>query len=136
MTAKDIRGYKHLPKLIAICRMKVDELNARDAVLRDSVRGSNPDFPFQERSFGIAASREYMGIPKSEELIRAEEDLAHYEGVKAEIDTLRLLITDATDKLILELMLQGKSQEYIADTTGMSQSTVSRKIQQMCEKTQ
>lgn len=127
MTAKDLRNYKNLNRVINLMKKRVVELSTN--TVRDSVRGSNPNYPYEERSFSLIGAEDSLVYDKR--LKEAEEALEYYERVKEKIDKGVSLITDPTDRLILEYTLQGKSQQITADFVGVTQPLVSIRLKRI-----
>lgn len=127
MNINDVRNYRFLDRAIRLADKKIDKLREGD-VVHDKVTGSNPEYPYEERSFNIGGSTAnevamIMAISERDRLVR----------IKSEIDTALLIITDPKDKVIFEHTMQGKSQKQIAITLKIDQGTVSRRLQKLCE---
>lgn len=129
MTPKDLRNYKNLNRVIALMKKRVVELS--DNTVKDTVRGSNKYYPYEERSFTVTGADDVLTYEKR--LREAEQVLEYYEEIKRQIDSCRDLIEDPTEKLIFEYTLQGKTQQLTADFTGVTQSTVSLKLRNICK---
>ena len=127
MTARDLRNYKNLNRVINLMKKRVVELSTN--TVRDSVRGSNPNYPYEERSFSLVGAEDSLVYDKR--LKEAEESLEYYESVKEKIEKGISLIEDPTDRLILEYTLQGKSRQLTADFLDISQSLVSLRLKKI-----
>ena len=115
-----------------VTKKRLVELSER-MEYKDLVRGSNPDYPYEERGFAIhgmsAASSE---IERS--IKKHEESLKHFQEIKRKIECLRERTDDPVDKLIIEYTMCGDSQMSVAEKIGISQSKVSRRLSEMIEK--
>ena len=127
MTANDVKNYRFLDRAIRIAEKKLDE--ARElSVLRDKVIGSNPDFPYEERSFNIGGERD-----DRDPLAKAEYEVKRLKLLKWDIEYALTIITDPGDKVIFERTMQGYSQTQIGIILGVNHSTVSRRLAKICE---
>lgn len=127
MKPKDLRNYRNLNRVIDTMKKRVVELSERTT--RDSVRGSNPSFPYEERTFSVVGTDD--AVMYTRQLREAEALLRYYEDCKARIDFFREKVDDPIDKLILEYSLQGKTQQTIGDFVGLEQATVSYRLRKI-----
>ena len=127
MNINDVRHYRFLDRAIRLADRKIDKLREGD-VVHDKVTGSNPEYPYEERSFNIGGSTAnevamIMAIAERDRLVR----------IKSEIDTALLIITDPKDKVIFEQTMQGKSQTQIGKMVNMTHGAVSKRLAKLCE---
>lgn len=74
--------------LIRETERDIQELNRKKAVVQDSVKGSNPEFPYQPQSFRIEGSREEVAdrisLEYEERLLKERKKEA--ERIKIEVE--------------------------------------------------
>lgn len=126
MTPQDVRHYRFLERAIRIADKKIDSLR-EGTVIRDKVTGSNPEYPYEERSFNIGGDS-----PERVKLTMAIQERDRLVRIKAEIDDALIVITDPLDKVIFERTMQGQSQTQIAAYLNIDQGTVSRRLRKLC----
>ena len=126
MTPQDVRHYRFLERAIRIADKKIDSLR-EGTVIRDKVTGSNPEYPYEERSFNIGGDS-----PERVKLAMAIHERDRLVRIKAEIDDALIVITDPLDKVIFERTMQGQSQAQIAAYLNIDQGTVSRRLRKLC----
>ena len=131
MTIKDIQMYRFLDHAITLA---IRDVNARAGSnsLRDSVTGSNPDYPYEERNFSVVGQDMAAEAERKQKLRSAEAELARLKILKARIEEMSRNLTDARDRIILENTMRGKTQVYIATLIGVDQSTISRRLDSIC----
>ncbi len=127
MSPKDVKNYRFLERAIRIAERKLDEARER-SVLRDKVTGSNPEYPYEERSFNIGGD----GY-RSSEVASAEREVERLRQLKFHIEYASAIIDDPVDKIIFDKSMQGQSQTQIAFALKMDQGTVSRRLKKLCE---
>ena len=127
MTANDVKNYRFLDRAIRIAERRLDSLR-ESVVLRDKVIGSNPDFPYEERSFNIGGE-----FDNHDPFYAAEHEVARLRMLKSDIEYMLTIITDPGDKVIFERTMQGYSQTQIGIILGINHSTVSRRLAKICE---
>lgn len=136
ITRKDIANYKLLGVLLEKDRQKLaDYIEKRPACYAGKVYGSNPQFPYEPRGFSVSGCNEYEIAQMKEweqkcrEMeIKVQEDIDRLKNLMIGIDRLIADCTDLEDKMILEYVKDGKSQQQIAMEIGLDQSVVSRRI--------
>ena len=131
MTIKDIQMYRFLDHAITLAIRDVNALAGSNS-LRDSVTGSNPDYPYEERNFSVVGQDMAAEAERKQKLRSAEAELARLKILKARIEEMSRNLTDARDRIILENTMRGKTQVYIATLIGIDQSTVSRRLETIC----
>lgn len=132
MTVKDIQMYRFLDHAINLAIRDVNSL-ASVHTLRDSVTGSNPDYPYEERTFVVVGEDVAAEAERKRKLRSAEAELARLRRLKAQIEALSRSLPDARDRIIIENTMKGKTQVYIATLIGIDQSTVSRRLECICK---
>ena len=136
ITRKDIANYKLLGVLLEKDRQKLaDYIEKRPPCYAGKVYGSNPQFPYEPRGFSVSGCNEYEIAQMKEwerkcrEMeIKVQEDIDRLKKLTIGIDRLIADCTDLEDKIILEYVKDGKSQQQIAMEIGLDQSVVSRRI--------
>lgn len=127
MTPSDVKQYRFMDRAIRIAKHKVDEVREKSG-LRDKVTGSNPEYPYEERSFNIGND----GF-KSTMMVQAVAEVHRLERLKANIEYAAAVITDPMDKIIFQRTMEGQSQSQIAIYLKVDQGTVSRRLAKICE---
>ena len=136
ITRKDIANYKLLGVLLEKDRQKLaDYIEKRPSCYAGKVYGSNPQFPYEPRGFSVSGCNEYEIAQMKEweqkcrEMeVKVQEDIDRLKNLTIGIDRLIADCTDLEDKMILEYVKDGKSQQQIAMEIGLDQSIVSRRI--------
>lgn len=127
MSPKDVKNYRFLDRAIRIAERKLDEARER-SVLRDKVTGSNPEYPYEERSFNIGGDGYH-----SSEMASAEREVERLTQLKFHIEYASAIIDDPVDKIIFDRTMQGQSQAQISIALKLDQGTVSRRLKKLCE---
>lgn len=127
MSPKDVKNYRFLERAIRIAERKLDEARER-SVLRDKVTGSNPEYPYEERSFNIGGDGYH-----SSEVASAEREVERLHQLKSLIEYASAVITDPVDKIIFDRTMQGQSQTQIGNYLHMNHSAVSKRLSKLCE---
>jgi len=126
MRPADVRNYRFLERMIVIAERQVDRVREQ-MVVRDSVLGSNPEYPYEQKSLSV------VGVGHRLEFKAAVDEVERLKGLKAEIEEIfEVVQADPVDGSIFGGTMSGKSQAKIASELGISQQTVSRKLTQMC----
>ena len=133
MTVKDIQMYRFLDHAINLAIRDVNSF-ASINTLRDSVTGSNPDYPYEERNFVVVGEDVAAEAERKRKLRTAEAELARLRVLKAQIEALSRSLPDARDRIIMENTMRGKTQIYISTLIGVDQSTVSRRLESICKR--
>lgn len=136
ITRKDIANYKLLGVLLEKDKQKLaNYIEKRPSCYAGKVYGSNPQFPYQPRGFTVSGCTENESAElrewelKCREMeIKVQEDIERLKNLTIGIDRLIADCTDLEDKMILEFVKDGKSQQQIAMEIGLDQSAVSRRI--------
>lgn len=136
ITRKDIANYKLLGVLLEKDRQKLaDYIEKRPSCYAGKVYGSNSQFPYEPRGFSVSGCNEYEIAQMKEweqkcrEMeVKVQEDIERLKNLTIGIDRLIADCTDLEDKMILEYVKDGKSQQQIAMEIGLDQSVVSRRI--------
>ena len=127
MTVSDVRNYRFLDRAIRMAEKRLDA--AREtSVLRDKVVGSNPEFPYEERSFNIGGE-----FDNHNPFAKQEWEVERLKRLKHQIEYALSVITEPDYKIIFESTMQGKSQTQIAKILGGDQATISRRLSKLCD---
>lgn len=130
MTARDIRNYRRLENLIAAKNKQLIWLLGQ-TVFCDSVRGSNLEYPYEERTIKIVGGDSVMSSEQHRQIVKLERDIDELERNKRLIEWLVENAEDNTDREIMILTMQGKTQGEVSAVLRIDQSTVSRRIEAM-----
>ena len=134
ITKELLANYENIKKVIARDEKKLRQYQENPPVVEfGKVVGSNPNFPYEQRSFtisgfNIASAAEWNEkVRELTEKIRIEKD--YFARVTFAIDMLILKITNPRDKLVFEYLYRdGLTQQQVADMLYIDQSVVSRTI--------
>lgn len=134
ITKELLANYENIKKVIARDEKKLQQYRDNPPMVEfGKVIGSNPNFPYEQRSFtvsgfNIASAAEWNEkVRELTEKIRIEKD--YFARVTFAIDMLILKITNPRDKLVFEYLYRdGLTQQQVADMLYIDQSVVSRTI--------
>ena len=132
MTARDVKNYRFLGMAIRKAMEKVDDLR-EIPYLADKVTGSNPDYPYEERSFHVGGISEMQYIISTDRLNDAVYECQRLLLLKEAIEHACSVIEDEFDKTIWIETMNGKTQCEIAEILSSDQKTVSRRLIYLCE---
>lgn len=131
MTLKDLQMYRFLDHAINLAIRDINAISETKTTYVDSVSGSNPDYPYEQRNFKVVGENHTAEDERKRRLRSAEMELARLKRMKADIERLSKETQDARDRIIVENTLRGKTQTYIATLIGVDQSTVSRRLDEI-----
>ena len=132
MTASDVKNYRHLDKVIRAAKQKLDALG-EEPTLSDKVFGSNPEYPYEPRSFNVTGRSELAVLTHRRKVREAQEELDRLLILKRQIEETADDIEDCVDKIIFTSTMKGQSQTQIAMALHIDQRTVGRRLQKLCE---
>lgn len=132
MTKERLKRYQFLKRELIRIDKKLDNLDQRRTeipVVIGKVTGSMQEFPYTAQRFSVLMDEPVA----SDELARRMKELrSRRETVQRqieEIETFVVGIPDDTDREIFEMLfLEGRTQQFVADALGYTQSNVSRRI--------
>lgn len=132
MTASDVKNYRHLDKVIRAAKQKLDALG-EEPTLSDKVFGSNPEYPYEPRSFNVTGRNELAVLTHRKRVKEAQAELDRLLILRRQIEETADDIEDCVDKIIFTSTMKGQSQTQIAMTLHIDQRTVGRRLQKLCE---
>ena len=132
MTVNDVKNFKHMEKAIQMAKKRLDDLG-ETPTLSDKVFGSNPEYPYEARSFTVTGRNELAVVIHRRRVAEAKAELDRLLILKRQIEETLDDIVDFTDKIIFESTMKGKSQAQIAMMLHVDQATVSRKLKKLCQ---
>ena len=132
MTVNDVKNYKHLDRAIRMAKQRLDDLG-EVPTLSDKVSGSNPEYPYEARSFNVTGRSQLAIMIHKQRVNEARKEIDRLVFLKRQIEELADEITDYTDKIIFTSTMDGKSQSQVAMMLHIDQATVSRKLRKLCE---
>jgi len=133
ITKKNLLDYPYIPRIIEIDKEKLKKLKDNPPVAEHGkVIGSSHVFPFQLRSFTVSGpnlvdDRDWRLKVRYLE-VKLSSEIRLYGFIKTEIDTRLATIGSARDKLAMEYILQGMTQEEVGDKLFLSQSAISKTV--------
>lgn len=106
--------------LIKETEADIQELKKRKRVVQDSVKGSNPEFPYQSQSFHIEGTTERTG---DWSLLAAEQRIltdrkANAAKIKTEVEAWMNTIPQRMQRIIRMKIFKNLEWERIADEIG------------------
>lgn len=135
MTKFDLSKLKDLNKEIELLQRQIDDAYNKADKIYDTVKGSSPKLPYQERVIRVSGvdwhsyDRKVAGIRRK--LQRRVDDLMEQA---AEINEFIAALPDVEVRMILQLKyINGMSYEEIGPELGMSERTVRRKFRKWWE---
>jgi len=132
MTTKDVRNYRFLARMIRKAARRVDDLSTQ-SMLSDKVYGSNPEYPYEQRSFEVHGLDEKAEHRRQIDLEDAMFEYHRLVTLQMEIETASRSLKDKTEKTIFDMTMKGEKQEVIAKKLGLERSTVAKKLARICE---
>lgn len=106
--------------LIKETERDIQELNRKKAVVQDSVKGSNPEFPYQPQSFHIEGSREdvadRMSLRYEERLLK--ERKAEAERIKLQVEAWLNTIPMRMQRIIKFRYFEKMTWQQVAQRMG------------------
>ena len=111
-------------ELIKETEEDIRKLKRKKAVIQDSVKGSNPDFPYQPQSFHIEGTREEV---KDKICLEYEEKLlkerkANAERIKLDVESWMNTIPTRMQRIIRFKIFEGMKWEDTANKLGRNNS--------------
>ena len=106
--------------LIKETEADIQELKKRKRVVQDSVKGSNPEFPYQSQSFHIEGTTERSGdwsLLAAEQRILADRK-ANAAKIKTEVEAWMNTIPQRMQRIIRMKIFKNLEWERIADEIG------------------
>ena len=106
--------------LIKETEADIQELKKRKRVVQDSVKGSNPEFPYQSQSFHIEGTTERTGdwsLLTAEQRILADRK-ANAAKIKTEVEAWINTIPQRMQRIIRMKIFKNLEWERIADEIG------------------
>ena len=106
--------------LIKETEADIQELKKRKRVVQDSVKGSNPEFPYQSQSFHIEGTTERTGdwsLLAAEQRILADRK-ANAANIKTEVEAWMNTIPQRMQRIIRMKIFKNLEWERIADEIG------------------
>lgn len=132
MTVNDVKNFKHMDKAIRIAKKRLDDLGEAPT-LSDKVFGSNPEYPYEQRSFTVTGRNELAIVLHRKRVAEARAELERLLTLKRQIEETADDIVDFTDKIIFTSTMSGQSQNQIAMALHVDQRTVGRRLRKLCE---
>lgn len=132
MTVNDVKNYRHLEKVIRVARGKLDDLG-EEPTLSDKVFGSNPEYPYEPRSFSVTGRSELAVMMHRKRVAEVKAELDRLLILKRQIEETAEDIVDYVDKIIFTSTMKGQSQAQIAMALHIDQRTVGRRLRKLCE---
>jgi hypothetical protein len=134
MTKEQLQQYRSLVLEVDILQKRIDKLAyAEQEVQHGFVKGSNPDFPFEAKSFHvsgyniIADSKRRYRVDKLKIMLKKKQDECQEELLK--IQEYINKIPDSTTRVIFNMIyIDGLTQEQVSRKIHMDQSRISRRI--------
>ncbi len=116
MDKKILSDYIDIRELIGETEEEIQNLRKKE-IVHDKVTGSNPEFPYERRSFHIAGINEtYLdGADLKKELDLLEEKKHRAEKMKKEIDKWMKTIPARMQRIVRMKYFERKTWEEVAD---------------------
>lgn len=135
MTKFDLSKLKDLNKEIELLQRQIDDAYNKADKIYDTVKGSSPKLPFQERVIRVSGidwnnyDRKVAGIRR-----RLQRRIDELMEQAAEINEFIAALPDVEVRMILQLKyVNGMSYEEIGPELGMNERTVRRKFRKWWE---
>lgn len=119
-----LNQYMDACALIRETEADIQELKKRKRVVQDSVKGSNPEFPYQSQSFHIEGTTERTGdwsLLAAEQRILADRK-ANAAKIKTEVEAWMNTIPQRIQRIIRFKYFQNLSWEKTAELIGKGKS--------------
>lgn len=135
MTKFDLTKLKDMHKEIELLQRQIDDAYNKADKIYDTVKGSSPKLPYQERVIRVSGidwnnyDRKVAGIRR-----RLQRRIDELMEQAAEINEFIAALPDVEVRMILQLKyVNGMSYEEIGPELGMSERTVRRKFRKWWE---
>ncbi len=115
-----LNQYMDACALIRETEADIRELEKRKRTVQDSVKGSNPEFPYQSQSFHIEGTAEHPGdwsLLAAEQKILADRK-ANAAKIKTEVEAWMNTIPQRMQRIIRMKIFKNFEWERIADEIG------------------
>lgn len=115
-----LNQYMDACTLIRETEADIRELEKRKRTVQDSVKGSNPEFPYQSQSFHIEGTAEHPGdwsLLAAEQKILADRK-ANAAKIKTEVEAWMNTIPQRMQRIIRMKIFKNFEWERIADEIG------------------
>ena len=115
-----LNQYMDACALIRETEADIRELEKRKRTVQDSVKGSNPEFPYQSQSFHIEGTAEHPGdwsLLAAEQRILADRK-ANAAKIKTEVEAWMNTIPQRMQRIIRMKIFKNLEWERIADEIG------------------
>lgn len=115
-----LNQYMDACALIRETEADIRELEKRKRTVQDSVKGSNPEFPYQSQSFHIEGTAEHPGdwsLLAAEQKILADRK-ANAAKIKTEVEAWMNTIPQRMQRIIQMKIFKNFEWERIADEIG------------------
>lgn len=138
MNKQILEDYIDVCEFIRESEARIRRLESKKRVVMDKVHGSNPDFPYEERSFSLVGTEE---TPKdayelSMEKKLLEEQKAEAGRLKAEVDTWMKTIPYRMQRIIRYHVFEGLTWSETAEKMGKNstENSLKKEYQRFLEK--
>lgn len=115
-----LNDYIDACKFIEETEKEIKRLKRNKKTVIDKVKGSNPDFPYEQRSFGVAGTTEtYVNadtIRYEEELLKTQKEEA--EDLKHQVEEWMKTIPFRMQRIIKYKVFKGLAWEEVARLMG------------------
>ena len=132
---KDLKDYRFIDAAISMAKKRLDDVSQKP-MLSDKVSGSNPEYPYEQRGFRVTGINEDGLYAYQRRYDQAKREYDRLVRIKSEIEYMLSEIKNVKDRMIIQYIIDGRSQEYVARQMRMSQSRVSERIFIVCEQYQ
>lgn len=120
MDKKILLDYMDACELIKETETDIRKIKRRKDVVQDCVRGSNPDWPYEARSFRVVGTTEQLADRQTleEEERILQERKANAERIKMSVEGWMITIPARMQRIIRLKLFEGLSWEQVAKKVG------------------
>ena len=133
ITFRDLKNYKYIDRAISMAQKRLEDIGEKP-MLMDKVSGSSQEYPYGKRNYTVSGVDEAAIDAYNARYREAKGEYDRLVRMKSDIERLRQCLPNVRDRIMIEYVIDGRSQSYIARQLKMSQSSLSERVLVVCER--